>query len=448
VSFSPDGKYLAVSDKGSAEEPFSIQLISVGTGARRGGSSPPAGAIGDGSPAFSPDGQWVAFVRAIGSAVADLYVMPAAGGEVKRLTSDKTLIGIGSGSGVGSLAWTPDSREIVFSSSRGGSVSRLWRVAASGGEPVRVEGAGQLAFSPAVSTRGGRLAYVQSFNDLNIWRAPLVENGKGVAPTKIVSSTLRDESPSYSPDGKKFVFNSTRSGSFELWVCEADGENPSQLTNFGGPLTGTPRWSPDGRWIAFDSRVAGNPDIFVIGSEGGSPRRLTAEASEDIVPSWSRDSRFIYFASTRSGSLQIWKMPAEGGPARQLTQRGGFEGYESADGKYFYYMKGRNVTAPGIWRVPAEGGEETLFFDQHRAGVWRSWAVTAQGIYFVTGERPARTVIEYFNFATGKIKVVARPEKEILTGTLGLSVSPDGKWLLYTQADQRGMDIMLVDNFR
>ena len=72
-------------------------------------------------------------------------------------------------------------------------------------------------------------------------------------------------------------------------------------------------------------------------------------------------------------------------------------------------MKGQNTTAPGIWRVPAEGGEKTLFFDQHRAGIWRSWAVTEQGLHFVTGKTPARTMIEYYSFASGKIRHVGTP---------------------------------------
>lgn len=446
--YSPDGKFLAVSDKESAEEPFALYLISVETGERRKLTAPPAGSIGDGSPAFSPDGQSMAFIRASGVSVADLYVMPIAGGEIKRLTFDKTGMGIANGVGVGGVAWTTDGREIIFSSRRGGSISHLWRVMASGGEPVLVEGAGPLSSSPAVAQRGGRLAYTQSFNDLNIWRVPLGEDGRAGPPRRFISSTLVDDSPSYSPDGRKIVFASLRSGSSEIWMCEADGTRPIQLTNFGGPVTGTPRWSPDSRWIAFDTRVEGNPDIFVISSEGGKPRRLTTEASEDIVPSWSRDGRFIYFSSTRSGSLQVWKIPAEGGEARQITKGGGFEGYESIDGKYFYYTKGRYQTIPGIWRVPVDGGAETLFFDQHRAGIWRSWTVTKGGIYFVTGETPTKTVIEFYSFATGEVRSVATPEREILPLFLGLSVSPDGKWLLYTQADQRGSDIMLVEDFR
>ena len=60
----------------------------------------------------------------------------------------------------------------------------------------------------------------------------------------------------------------------QIWVADSDGKNPFQLTNFGGPLTGTPRWSPDGLWVAFDSRPEGQPDIFVIASEGDE-RRLT-----------------------------------------------------------------------------------------------------------------------------------------------------------------------------
>jgi Tol biopolymer transport system component len=196
----------------------------------------------------------------------------------------------------------------------------------------------------------------------------------------LISSSKTDSAPRYAPEGNKVVFRSDRSGSFEIWACEADGSNPVPLTNLGGPQAGSACWSPDGKQIAFDARPEGNPDIFVISAGGGRPRRISEDPAEDIAPSWSRDGRWIYFESNRSGSLQIWKMPADGGEARQVTKDGGSVAYESTDGKFLYYTKGRNVV--GIWRVPVEGGEETLVLNTHKAGYWRAWTVVRRASIF------------------------------------------------------------------
>jgi hypothetical protein len=90
----------------------------------------------------------------------------------------------------------------------------------------------------------------------------------------------------------------------------------------------------------------------------------------------------------------------------QVTKHGGFEGFESTNGKYFYYSKGRAV--PGIWRVPVGGGDESPILEQHRAGMWRYWAITEQGIYFATAEIASHPSIEFFSFTTGKITQVAK----------------------------------------
>jgi len=302
---------------------------------------------------------------------------------------------------------------------------------------------GQSISSLTISRQGNRLAYTQETSDANIWRMELLGSMvQSNSMTRLISSTRLDFMPQYSPEGKRIVFQSDRSGSSELWVCDSEGKNPVQLTTFGGPLTGTPRWSPDGQRIAFDSRLEGNADIYVISAEGGKPHRLTTETSEDIVPSWSRDGKWIYFCSNRSGNLQVWKMPVEGGEAVQMTKQDGFEGFESPDGKFFYYAKGRNI--PGLWRIPVGGGEETPVISFYKAGWWRSWAVIDGGIYFLTAEPPPRPVINFFSFATNKVKQIAKVEKEAF---VGLSVSPDGRWLIYTQIDDRGSDIMLMNNF-
>jgi hypothetical protein len=142
---------------------------------------------------------------------------------------------------------------------------------------------------------------------------------------------------------------------------------------------------------------------------------------------------------------QVWKVPAEGGEAVQVTKRGGFAAFESPDGKLVYYTA---FKAPGIWRVPVEGGEETLVLNQPKLGYWGYWAVVDGGIYYVNTEVKAHPTIEFFSFATGRVRQVAAMEKEPVLENPGFTISPDGQWILYAQVDQSGGDITLVENFR
>lgn len=334
---------------------------------------------------------------------------------------------------------------------RGGGFS-LWRVAVSGGMPERVAAIGQNSYSPAVSRQGNRLAYNVSFSDSNIWRFDRSDTtgeaaaGRQNAATRLISSTRQDHSPQFSQDGKKVLFVSDRTGSDEIWVCESDGSQPAQLTFFDGPIGGTPRWSPDGQQILFDARLTGNSDIYVMSAEGGKPRSLTLEPSHDVMPSWSRDGLWVYFCSNRSGTFQIWKMAAAGGQAVQVTKQGGFEAFESPDGKLLYYTKGRGPG--GIFQIPVAGGEERQVPELLSAGYWRYWAVVNEGIYFVSPVPTARPAIKFFSFATRRVTQIGVLERDPLQGPPGLTVSPDGRWVLYSQADQSISDIMLVENFR
>jgi serine/threonine protein kinase len=437
-AWSPEGKTLAVVGRDTPQEPLSIFLFSIETSEKRRLTTPPAGSLGDTSPAFSPDGEALAFIRSPGSQVSDIHLIPVAGGEPQRLTADNLPLS-------GGLAWTVDGREIVFSSPRGGLPS-LWRISASGGRLRRLIGAGEYAFSPSISRQSNRMAYVYRKADRNIWRAPGPNaTANDNEPIKLIASTRDDISPQLSPDGKRIVFVSDRSGSREVWVCASDGRNPVQLTSFGGSHTGSPRWSPDGRQIAFDSRPEGISSIYTISSEGGQPRRISAGGSEDVMASWSVDGQWIYFGSRRSGDWQVWKAPAGGGQAVQVTTRGGYEAFESRDGKYIYYAK-REPGISGIWRVPVGGGEETRVFDQGNSGFW---ALLEQGICFFNSNATPQPAIEFFNFATRQATPLIRIERtKAPGGPPGLAVSPDGRWLYYWQVDQSDNDIMLVENFR
>ena len=441
LSYSADGKYLAVTDRRSAAEPWSIFLLDMETRKQRQLTTPPRGSSGDESPSFSPDGRSLAFARLLGG-TKHIYVVPTAGGEPSRVNiADQP----NRGSFTDGLAWLPDGREIVFSSNREGGF-HLWRVPLDGGAPSRVEVFAQGLTHPAISPRGDRLAWTYTFADTNIWRVEVAHaEGPKAQPVQLIASTLRDHSPQIADDGR-IVFTSLRTGHAEIWVADRDGKNAGQLTYTNGPNIGTPRWSPDGRQIAFDAILAGNRDIYVINSTGGKPRQVTTEQSEECCASWSRDGQWIYFGSDRNGSLQIWKVPSTGGPAVQVTSHGGFEGFESPDGRHFYYAKGRDI--PGIWRIAVGGGEKTPVLDHHGAGLWRSWAVSEQGIYFATAETPNRPILEFFSFATRQVTLVATFDKPISSRVTGLSASRDGRWIVYTQIDHQNSDIMLMQGFR
>jgi Tol biopolymer transport system component/DNA-binding winged helix-turn-helix (wHTH) protein len=429
-NWSPDSEWLAVRDRSSPAEPYGIWLIERETGEKRKLTAPPAVAGIDFLPAISPDGKTVVFFRSINElGGGDLYLVSVAGGEPKRLTFD---------GGGRSPTWTPDGRDILFLS------AGLWRIPATGGTPERVEAIGRVGGDFVISPQGNRLAWTQVTNDFNIWQYNLAGPATQ-RPQALIVSTQIDQNPQYSPDGKRVVFISNRSGNMQIWVCDSAGKSPQQLTTFKG-YSGSPRWSPDGRQIVFDCRPEGNVEIYVISAEGGKPRRLTNDPAEDSVPSFSRDGKWVYFCSNRSGSLQIWKLPVAGGQAVQVTKQGGFDSFEAPDGQWLYYAKGRGV--PGIWRMPVAGGEETLVLDHHRAGFWRYWAVTEEGIYFTTAETPDRPLIEFFNFATGKVTTITTMEKRIDGNVPGLSVSPDGRTLIWSQLDQTSSDIMLMENFR
>jgi len=444
ATWTPDGKFLAMPDRDSAHVPDGIFLVSVDTGEKQRLTSPPVESWGDWSPALSPDGRTLAFIRvAAASGASDIYLLtltetrkPAR--EPQRLTFDERFIV--------ALDWTADGREVVFSSNRAGGFS-LWKIPITGGSAEPLVPGGEQARSISVSRQSHLLAYARSVINADIWGLKMSSGpGERSSSTKLISSSGTQTSPQYSPDGGKIVFMSDRSGSKEIWVCNSDGLNPVQLTSFGGPGVGTPRWSPDGLRIAFDGTKEGHANIYVINAAGGSPALLTSGGSNNVRPSWSRDGQWIYFGSDRTGSWQVWKSPAGSGSPVQVTRNGGREAFESPDGKFVYYSK--EALVPGIWRLRVQGGEEIKVLDD---GLQGHWALTVQGIYLLAPNWNGLPAIEFFDISRGRrAKVVALPREGM--GIEGftfpaIAASTDGRSILYAQL-QVASTIMVVENFR
>ena len=429
LSWSPDGKLLALVERESADEPPGIFLLSLDTGERRRLVTPEAGSKGDHTPRFSPDGRRVAFARVVPT---DIFIASVDGGEPRRVTHWNNHIG--------GLDWTADGRRIVFSSPRPGRSSswNLWQVSASGGEPEPLLFADN-AQEPTISRQGGRLAFARGKGgDWNLWRvggpaAPEADR----APKRFTSAAGWENRPHYSPDGRTIVFASNRTGFVELWLCDEDGSNPRQLTFFeDASVPQGPRWSPDGREIAFYKSDI--DDIYVMNAAGGIPRRITTASSREFPTCWSTDGGWIYFSSDRNGRWEIFKMPATGGDAEQVTTGGGAFATVSHNGEFLYFTKHHlgEGGPQGIWRMPTQGGEEVQVHDR---GVGELWELLEDGICYLYGD-----TIEFFEVATGEVRTIAPAPDPVY---IGFAVSPDRRWVLYQRSETQ-RDIVLVENFR
>ncbi|MBV9497832.1 MAG: PD40 domain-containing protein [Acidobacteriaceae bacterium] len=441
LSFSPDGRLLAFSEWNAAIQRSSIKVLSLQDFSTRFLTSRPT-ACHDRRPAFSIGGDRVAFVRSSGpTAVEEVFVISAAGGEPTQLTFDHKQI-------FGPPGWTR-SDEIIFSSSRGGLPS-IWRVTASGGVPQRVPGAGPGAWYPSVSLSGGELAYEYVDEEENLWRLELSDGIHTWAPASILVSSSKTKNllPQFSPDARRIAFQSQRSGYPEVWICNSNGSNPVQVTDLRA-FAGSPGWSPDGRYIVFDYRARERSDIYVVETGGGHPHPVVAMPDADsFLPSWSRDGRWIYFTCNRGEKpYQIWKQAVKDGAAAapmpiQVTRGGGFGAVETVDGKLLLYTK---RSSQGIWAIPPDGGSETAIWSGPGPDNWSNWAVAKRGIYFFAPEPGRPPKIEYLQFKTKRLSQIGRLGKPSF---YGLAVSPKDGSLLYSQLDRTERQILLMEHFR
>ncbi len=247
------------------------------------GSSPISfndGGLLGAQPAYSPDGQQVAFVRLVlddapGSdvLVPQLFVGPANDPASARQITQAN------GNRMSRPSWSPDSTLLVYASDEDGD-EELYRIPASGGTPERL-----------------------TDNDVD------------------------DGEPAYSPDGRFIVFTSDRGtpGSREIFRMAADGSSVIQLTNASGSST-QPIYSPDGQRIAFISDRGVDNDVYIMDANGQRPFLLTIDdgRADDRSPAWSPDGRWIAFASNRGGGPhQIYVVSLAGDVLLPVTS-GGF----------------------------------------------------------------------------------------------------------------------------
>jgi TolB protein len=185
-------------------------------------------------------------------------------------------------------------------------------------------------------------------------------------------TNVKDAYPMLSPDGARVLFQSDRTGDWEIYTMKLDGSDLVRLTSSPG-ADATPIWSPDGRRIVFASeRDAGDTEIYVMNADGSGQRRLTRQPGDDSHPHWSPDGRRIVFNSARATPdlsadwskqhIEIFTMAADGSDVRQITRFKTVSTYPqfSPDGKRIAF---RRVTdEPGMqWDLTLGARNSEIF---------------------------------------------------------------------------------------
>jgi Tol biopolymer transport system component len=439
-----DARHLVISRSSEhSQRPVPLIEISLDTGKQRQMTFPPSDSVGDEWPAISPDGQTLAFLRFTRSAGMRACFMDLASQRMLRCWPVE-------GTWPEGLAWDESGSGIILSLMRDGG-HRLWRYDRNGASPPLALTSGEEeTVRPAVSPQGNQLAYVLSRRNINLWQLAIGSSSslKPDTAKPVDPSTRYEIDPAFSPDGRKLAFMSDRSGSQEIWVTDLETHASIQLTHIGGGYRGSPSWSPDGSQIAFDS----TPNVFVISADGGKARRITSAPGENCCPSWSRDGQFIYFASSRSDKFQVWKTFASTGEtssraAEQITRDGGFRAFESADGEYLFYAKGRDEG--GLWRkrLTAPGREEPVLDSLQD---WGWWTLGPDVVYFLDLPEPIHSQVDLKALDTknNSVRELALLPFPVIQGTPAIAVSRDGRHLAYIQTASMEADIMLLENFR
>lgn len=242
---------------------------------------------------------------------------------------------------------------VVFVSDRGtGGQIDLYTMIPDGSEVNQITDNSASERFPDISPDGTEIVYSQ---DQNIW----VVNADGTNPVQLTTSG-QDFSPVWSPDGSQIMYTSNSDGDGEIMVMDADGSAQTKITDNSDVDFGS-SWSPDGTQIVFSSDRDGDPEIFVSNADGSSPQKLTDNSDFDVGPTWSPEGSKIGFYTNRSGDYQVYSMDTDGNNQQMLADASSFDSFVlswSPDGSQIVFHTDKDGNFE-IYLVNDDGSSET-----------------------------------------------------------------------------------------
>lgn len=401
-SFSPEGDRVVFMWEGKDRNNWDIYVKLVGQESLQRLTEDPAI---DWSPAWSPDGKHIAFVRRDAKAKSsELMVIPAIGGKERSVLRGALQENVSTWNQLARLvAWHPDSEHLIVShAEQPGQPHFLHAVSIATGrirKLTHMDGKMDGDMDPAVSPDGRQLAFRRKFGGWNsdVYVVPLTDALETAgAPSRIGPRMF---SPAWTKDSRELLMadSPTRPGlwrvniadgsrrrvrepieagfpavslganrsafsviqvNIDIWQAQLKGAAEAKPLIASTYIDMVPDFSPDGRRIAFASSRSGNQEVWLCDRDGSNPVQLTHHGtSEADCPSWSPDGKRILYHANEDNFRDVYVVDAAGGTPRRLTNREGLDVAPSwsRDGKWIYFASAR-TGEHCIWKIPSEGG--------------------------------------------------------------------------------------------
>jgi TolB protein len=382
ISFAPDGQRFAFVRELNSEETALMIADVNGGGERVLATRKKPEFLSSAGPSWSPDGSLIACGTRMTTGHKEMSVIgfDVSTGEEKQITSQKW-------QSVERLAWLSDGSGLIAPIVETGTgPTQIWYVPYPVGEARRVTHDLNNYEDISLTADSKSLVTIQFEQRSSLWMVPVGDASR----TKPVTTSRHElyRAISWTPDGR-ILYPSNVSGNRDIWIMNADGTNPKQLTaNAGGNLQ--PHASPDGRYIVFSSNRAKRDafNIWRMDIDGGNPIQLTYGSGE-VRPICTPDGHWVVYSQggpdTSGEAKTVWKVTIDGGKAVPLISTPADGPDISPDGNLIACWYKQEATSP--WKIaviPLAGGPPVKIFDVLRTSIFGvRWTSDGQSITYI-----------------------------------------------------------------
>jgi TolB protein len=269
--------------------------------------------------------------------------------------------------------------------------------------------------------------------------------GAQILPGKTIlkEEGIQNAYPRLSNDNTKILYQSNRTGKWQLFILDLKTGKSQRLTN-DTSNTNFPDWSNDNKWIAFVSDRNGNEEIYLMKTDGTGLKRLTDHKSRDIHPYFSPDGKYLLFNSDRgNGSLDIYRLELASSKIERLTDTKENEtcARYSPDMKQMVFLRNDDLSDDVFIMNMTNGLAENLTKTPGTTDGWPMFSPDSKQVYFSSLESGIHCIYKIDANGKNKKQVTHAGKKE---EDARVFISKDGKMMIFNKKQGTTISIYAV----